>query len=138
MYKEFHDDIVQMNEMYKLLVNHTPANLGEERLREFRITIQEEINELNKIIELWGEIPLIQSLTDLADWMADVVVFMKSESVKWGIPLNNILYFVMQANKTKLGADGKPIYDENGKFLKGPNFVPPEPAIEKFLLEIMG
>lgn len=137
MYKDFHDDIVQMNNMYKLQVNQLPTDLGEERLRQFQITFQEEVNELNKIIEEYGDVPLIQTFVDLADWMGDCMVFLKSEAVKWGIPLGSILYIIMESNKSKLGADGQPIYDANGKFLKGPNFIPPEPKIEELFMEIM-
>lgn len=43
----------------------------------------------------------------------------------------------MDSNESKLGADGNPIYDANGKFLKGPNYWKPEPRI-KALLEACG
>jgi hypothetical protein len=39
----------------------------------------------------------------------------------------------MDSNESKLGADGKPIYDANGKFLKGPNYWKPEPRIKALL-----
>ena len=48
-----------------------------------------------------------------------------------GVNLAPTLWAVMQANKSKLGADGKPIYDENGKFLKGPNTWKPEGMIRQ-------
>ena len=48
-----------------------------------------------------------------------------------GVNLAPTLWAVMQANKSKLGADGKPIYDENGKFLKGPNTWKPEGMIHQ-------
>ena len=40
----------------------------------------------------------------------------------------------MDSNQSKLGADGKPIYDANGKFLKGPNYWKPEPRIRELIL----
>jgi len=40
----------------------------------------------------------------------------------------------MDSNESKLGADGRPIYDANGKFLKGPNYWRPEPRIKALLL----
>jgi predicted HAD superfamily Cof-like phosphohydrolase len=49
----------------------------------------------------------------------------------FGVNLAPALWAVMQANKSKLGADGKPIYDENGKFLKGPNTWKPEGMIRQ-------
>ena len=48
-----------------------------------------------------------------------------------GVNLAPTLWAVMQANKSKLGADGRPIYDENGKFLKGPNTWKPEGMIRQ-------
>lgn len=45
-----------------------------------------------------------------------------------------MLDVIMDSNESKLGADGKPIYDENGKFLKGPNYWKPEPRIKTLLL----
>ena len=44
---------------------------------------------------------------------------------------------VVDSNESKLGADGNPIYDANGKFLKGPHYWKPEPKI-KALLEARG
>jgi predicted HAD superfamily Cof-like phosphohydrolase len=44
-----------------------------------------------------------------------------------------VLDVIMDSNESKLGADGKPIYDANGKFLKGPNYWRPEPRIKALL-----
>jgi hypothetical protein len=44
-----------------------------------------------------------------------------------------VLQIIMDSNASKLGADGKPIYDANGKFLKGPNYWKPEPKIRELL-----
>jgi len=53
------------------------------------------------------------------------------------LPANVVDRLIMDSNESKLGADGKPIYDANGKFLKGPNYWRPEPRI-KALLEQRG
>ena len=42
------------------------------------------------------------------------------EALKYGLPLEDVLDVIMDSNESKLGADGNPIYDANGKFLKGP------------------
>jgi len=44
-----------------------------------------------------------------------------------------VLDVIMDSNESKLGADGKPIYDANGKFLKGPGYWKPEPKIKALL-----
>lgn len=68
-------------------------------------------------------------LVMIADWLGDMQVFNRSEALKYGIPLESVLNCIMGSNFTKLGDDGRPIKDENGKFLKGPNFLPPEDHI---------
>jgi predicted HAD superfamily Cof-like phosphohydrolase len=62
------------------------------------------------------------------------MVYCRSEALKYGLPLEDVLNVIMDSNASKLGADGKPIYDENGKFLKGPNYWKPEPKIKTLLL----
>jgi hypothetical protein len=42
----------------------------------------------------------------------------------------------MDSNTSKLGADGKPIYDERGKVMKGPGYWKPEPAIKELIEDI--
>lgn len=73
-------------------------------------------------------------LTDLADWLADIPVYCRSEAMKFGLPLEEVLDAVMGSNFTKLPSDGIPKHDANGKFLKDmSNFVPPESAIKTIL-----
>lgn len=50
------------------------------------------------------------------------------------LPLEGILQAVLDSQDSKL-VDGKPVKDERGKFLKGPNYVPPEPAIRALILK---
>ena len=76
-------------------------------------------------------------LVAIADLLGDVIVYCRSEALKYGLPLEEVLDVIMDSNESKLGADGKPIYDGNGKFLKGPNYWKPEPRI-KALLEAKG
>lgn len=49
------------------------------------------------------------------------------------IILFDVLYIIMESNFSKLDNNGNPIFDEYGKLLKGPNFIPPEPDLEKLL-----
>ena len=69
----------------------------------------------------------------IADLLGDIVVYCRSEALKYGLPLEEVLDVIMDSNESKLGADGKPIYDANGKFLKGPNYWKPEPRIKALL-----
>ena len=72
-------------------------------------------------------------LTAIADLLGDVIVYCRSEALKYGLPLEDVLDVIMDSNESKLGADGNPIYDGNGKFLKGPNYWKPEPKIKALL-----
>jgi hypothetical protein len=76
-----------------------------------------------------------QVLVMLADWFGDMVVYIRSEALKYGIPLESVLACIMGSNFTKLGEDGQPIKDANGKVQKGPNFLPPERHIYATMFE---
>ena len=49
------------------------------------------------------------------------------------LPADVVERLIMDSNESKLGADGRPIYDANGKFLKGPSYWKPEPRIKALL-----
>jgi hypothetical protein len=70
-----------------------------------------------------------QILVMLADWFGDINVYVRSEALKFGLPHESNLAVIMGSNFTKLGEDGAPIKDGNGKFLKGPNYIAPEAAL---------
>jgi len=125
-----------MNAMYKLPANDTPV-IPEDviaRLRKFKCTLLDEVHEIDEIVELAERgSPSIDLLVAVADLLGDVIVYCRSEALKYGIPLEAVLDIIMDSNESKLGADGQPIYDANGKFLKGPNYWKPEPRIKALL-----
>jgi len=77
--------------------------------------------------------PALETAVAIADLLGDIIVYCRSEALKYGIPLEDVLDIIMDSNESKLGADGNPIYDANGKFLKGPNYWKPEPRIRELL-----
>lgn len=131
--------IAAMNRKYDLPVNNVPRVLPEvkDRILKFKSIMTKEVSELNDIWMLPSDTADVDMLVAIADLLADITVYCRSEAVKYGIPLEEVLQIVMDSNDTKLGADGKPIKDADGKFLKGPDFEPPEPAIRELLLERM-
>jgi predicted HAD superfamily Cof-like phosphohydrolase len=138
----FFKDIEKFNEIYKLPINRKPTLQGIERLENFKNILLEEVSEVDEIIQKYKESETqpseqirIELLTALSDWLGDMVVYITSEAAKHGIDLNKTLEIIMQSNFSKLGADGKPIYDERGKVLKGPNYWKPEPKISELLKE---
>lgn len=136
MSKPFKDRIHAMNEMYKLPVNTTPTLLEDpaSKLKKFKATLIDEVHEIDEIVQKIkdGE-PDIDVKVAIADLLGDIIVYCRSEALKYGLPLEEVLDIIMDSNESKLGADGKPIYDQNGKFLKGPNYWKPEPKIKALL-----
>lgn len=136
--ERFFDQIEQFNEAFGVSAP-MPVDLGVERIRNFIRIIGEEVREGHGVADAWNSLDLTQhdKLTALADWLADLTVYAVSELRRWGLPPEVICKLVMKANLTKLGPDGRPIYDDRGKILKGPSFVPPEPEI-RALLAVLG
>lgn len=127
----FAQRIASMNKMYDLEVFEDCALFAnyKERLTKFHKTLSDEVNEILEIVNS-DETDPVKILSAIADLLGDVTVYCRSEAMKYGIPLEEVLDIIMDSNESKLGADGKPIKDENGKFLKGPNYWKPEPFIE--------
>jgi NTP pyrophosphatase (non-canonical NTP hydrolase) len=128
--------IAAMNAMYKLLAQPSPELPADpaDRLRKFKATLLDEVNEIDEIVSAVEEqADPLNILVAVADLLGDVIVYCRSEALKYGIPLEEVLTIIMDSNESKLGADGKPIYDSNGKFLKGPHYWKPEPKIRELL-----
>lgn len=136
MTQTFARRIAAMNAMYKLPANDRPV-LPEDvagRLTKFKATLMDEVHEINDIVAMVNKgAPQADVLVAIADLLGDVIVYCRSEALKYGLPLEDVLDIIMDSNESKLGADGKPIYDANGKFLKGPNYWKPEPKIKELL-----
>jgi predicted HAD superfamily Cof-like phosphohydrolase len=136
MKKSFAQRIAAMNAMYKLPANDHPRLLEDVvgRLTKFKATLLDEVHEIDQIVELSKNGGASTDvLVAVADLLGDIIVYCRSEALKYGLPLEDVLDIIMDSNESKLGADGKPIYDANGKFLKGPNYWKPEPKIKALL-----
>ena len=136
MTKSFAHRIAAMNAMYSLPANDRPV-LPEDvigRLTKFKATLMDEVHEIDQIVGMAQQGGTqIDILVAMADLLGDIMVYCRSEALKYGLPLEDVLNVIMDSNESKLGADGKPIYDANGKFLKGPNYWKPEPKIKALL-----
>lgn len=144
--------ILFFNGMYKLPIASSPSLAAEtewqskrlgltltdiealqQRMTDFFGTIlQNELNEHKDILEnIEGNLynTKLDLLTDLADLLGDLIVYCMSEMARFGIPIDETLKIIMASNFSKLGEDGQPIYDENGKVCKGPGYWKPEPKI---------
>jgi predicted HAD superfamily Cof-like phosphohydrolase len=139
--KPFAERIALMNAMYRLPAHAVPTLTPDTaaRLRKFKATLLDEVHEIDEIIGAAeaGAAP-IELAVGLADLLGDLIVYCRSEALKYGLPLEAVLDIIMDSNESKLGADGQPIYDANDKFLKGPNYWKPEPRIRALLEQLGG
>lgn len=135
---EFKDRIRKMNEMYDLPVNDTPQFYGDpfERIDAFQSILNEEVKEADDILENMQDLRFegVDNLVNIADWLADIIIYCRSEAMKYGIPLEEVINIVLDSNESKLDEDGFPIKDDRGKVLKGVNYWKPESKIKELLL----
>tara|TARA_B100001540_G_C15789401_1_gene634705 strand:+ start:575 stop:946 length:372 start_codon:yes stop_codon:yes gene_type:complete len=97
----------------------TKPNFPDEKTINLRFDlIKEELSELDQAIKE-------KDLTEVADALTDILYVTYGAGCAYGIDLDKCFKEVQRANMSKLGADGKPIYNEKGKVMKGPNYSPP-------------
>ena len=136
MKKPFDQRIAAMNAMYKLPAHEAPTLPAEVagRLTKFKATLLDEVHEIDEIVQMAhdGADPADIAVA-IADLLGDIMVYCRSEALKYGLPLEQVLDTIMDSNESKLDENGQPIYDANGKFLKGPNYWKPEPKIRALL-----
>lgn len=100
-----------------------------EELVDLRVSLcVEECKEVEE--ELWLNSPEFIDKKRLTKELADLLYVTIGTAVTFGLPLEEVFNEVHKSNMSKLGEDGKPIYREDGKVLKGPNYK--EPDLEKF------
>jgi predicted HAD superfamily Cof-like phosphohydrolase len=86
--------------------------------------IKEELDELKQAIR-------DKDMKEVADALTDILYVTYGAGHAFGIDLDKCFDEVQESNMSKLGLNGKPIYNENGKVLKGSNYFKPD--LEKFL-----
>jgi len=101
------------------------AEFPNEKIVELRKKlIDEEFNELKDAINE-------NNLIEVADALTDILVVTYGAGVAFGIDLDKCFKEVHRSNMSKLSEDGKPIYNEFGKVMKGPNYF--KPNLKQFL-----
>lgn len=118
--KEFHD-------AFGLPVFTSPGDPGAERTNLRADLIEEESGEaVEAMINSWNESFVDDALSTIAKELADVIIVALGAALELGIPLSEVFDEVMLSNMSKLQSDGKPLYREDGKVMKGPNYKPPD------------
>ena len=101
-------------------------SLSTDKINNLRINlIVEELSEFKDAI-------LKKDLKDVADALTDILYVTYGAGHAFGINLDYCFEEVQKSNMSKLGNDGKPIYNEHGKVMKGPNYFKPD--LNKFLI----
>lgn len=109
--------VLEFHETYGCAIN---VGLGDPALRNLRWElISEEANELYEAIQNVDEV-------EVADALGDLIYVIYGTAISFGIDLDAVVAEIHRSNMSKLGEDGKPIYREDGKVLKGPNYFKPD------------
>jgi len=103
------------------------SELSSEKINSLRISlIQEELEELTKAIK-------DNDILEVADALTDILYVTYGAGHSFGINLDKCFDEVQKSNMSKLGKDGKPIYNEHGKVMKGPDYFKPD--LSKFIIK---
>jgi|TARA_B100000003_G_scaffold112998_1_gene101155 predicted HAD superfamily Cof-like phosphohydrolase len=103
----------------------TKASFSDEKTNQLRLDlITEELEELKNAMES-------KDLLEVADALTDILYVTYGAGHAFGINLDKCFDEVQNSNMSKLGKSGKPIYNESGKVMKGPDYFKPD--LSKFL-----
>ena len=101
------------------------AGFSDDKTNKLRIDlIKEELEELTEAMQ-------DENLLEVADALTDILYVTYGAGHAFGIDLDKCFEEVQNSNMSKLGEDGKPIYNEAGKVMKGPNYFKPD--LSKYL-----
>ena len=118
------EDVKKFMETFGQIVRTKPQ-FPDERTMQLRFDlIKEELNELENAMKT-------KNLKEIADALTDILYVTYGAGCAYGINLDKCFKEVQRANMSKLGNDGKPIYNEKGKVMKGPNYS--EPNLKRFV-----
>ena len=103
----------------------TKASFPNDKIINLRLDlIREELSELKEAIEK-------KDIKEVADALTDILYVTYGAGHAFGINLDHCFNEVQNSNMSKLDQNGKPIYNESGKVLKGPNYFKPD--LSKFV-----
>jgi len=103
----------------------TKPQFPDDKTMQLRLDlIKEELGELEEAMKT-------KNLKEVADALTDILYVTYGAGYAYGVDLDQCFKEVQRANMSKLGKDGKPIYNDQGKVMKGPNYT--EPDLSKFV-----
>ncbi len=117
-------DVKTFMETFGQMVRTKPQFPDEKTMQLRYDLIKEELNELEQAMKS-------KDLKEIADALTDILYVTYGAGYAYGIDLDKCFKEVQRANMSKLGKDGKPIFNEKGKVMKGPNYS--EPNLKQFV-----
>ena len=97
----------------------TKASFPDDKIVNLRVDlINEELQELKQAVQK-------RDIKEIADALTDILYVTYGAGHAFGIDLDKCFKEVQNSNMSKLGSDGKPIYNEKGKVMKGPEYFKP-------------
>ena len=117
-------DVKTFMETFGQIVRTKPQFPDEKTMQLRYDLIKEELNELEQAMKT-------RNLKEIADALTDILYVTYGAGFAYGIDLDKCFREVQRANMSKLGTDGKPIFNEKGKVMKGPNYS--EPNLKQFV-----
>ena len=117
-------DVKVFMETFGQMVRTKPQFPDEKTMKLRYDLIKEELNELEDAMKT-------KNLKEIADALTDILYVTYGAGFAYGIDLDKCFKEVQRANMSKLGEDGKPIFNEKGKVMKGPNYR--EPDLKQFV-----
>jgi len=118
------EDVKTFMETFGQMVRTKPQFPDKETMQLRYDLIKEELKELEQAMKT-------KNLKEIADALTDILYVTYGAGCAYGIDLDKCFKEVQRANMSKLGEDGKPIYNEKGKVMKGPNYL--EPDLKQFV-----
>ena len=116
--------VTAFHKAFGLGFNHKPTTVIDEATMRLRFSLMDEENKeyLDAIKN--------KDLIEVADSLGDMLYILCGTIITHGMQnvIDKVFEEIQRSNMSKLGSDGKPIYREDGKVLKGPNYIKPDIA----------
>ena len=114
--------VEEFHKTYQLLVHQKPTVEVPDSIKELRYELMKEENEE------YLEAVRNNDLIEVADALGDMLYILCGTIITHGMQhkISEVFEEIQRSNMSKLGSDGKPIYREDGKVMKGPNYFRPD------------
>jgi len=116
--------VQEFHEAFGLEIQHQPTVAIDEKVIDLRYNLMKEENEE------YLEAAQAGDLVEVADALGDMLYILCGTIISHGFQdkIEAVFDEIQRSNMSKLGTDGKPIYREDGKVMKGPNYFKPNIA----------